>query len=822
MSVRKPTTKRPDSVKRAVRQGIMSITLAVPMATLLVPPCAWAQGTADMRFDIPAGSVSSALTQFSASAGVNISYDPQTVQGQRSPGLHGFYTPDAGLHQLLDGSELQAVALSNGGYTLIARSGAVNLAVTPVIATAEEEAKQMPGVSVITTEDIKKAPPVNDLSDIIRKMPGVNLTGNSGTGVHGNNRQIDIRGMGPENTLIMIDGRPVTSRNSIRYSVTGDRDTRGDSNWVPAEQVERIEVIRGPAAARYGNGASGGVVNIITKQPNDKTHATVALYTNMPTHENEGATKRANFGISGPLTDSFSYRVYGNVSTTENDDYDINKGHSASATTLPAGNEGVRNKDINGLLTWQLDDRQSIDFEASYSRQGNLYAGESQGNLDTSSKLAGNYLGRETNTMYREAYAITHYGDWSFGNSKVYLQYENTRNRRLNEGLGGGAEGLINSNEFTTSELKDWLAHGELNLPLATAVLQTVTLGAEWTRQELNDPASLSATASSTNPIGNYPTGTRNSEVGANIGSVFIEDNIELAPGTMITPGVRMDDHSDFGPNWSPSLNISQALWEHFTLKAGIARAFKAPNLYQLNPNYMLVSNGNGCGISGSSGCYILGNGSLNPETSVNKELGLEFKRDGWVAGLTYFRNDYRNKITVDLSESVATAGSYDVFQWANAKKAVTQGVEGTLQIPLTSNLTWSNNATWMIESQNKDTGNPLSLIPKYTLNSMLDWQVTSRLSTQLNLTTYGRQKPPTYATTRSEANGGVSSKALGSYSLVGINLGYDFTRDLRLGAGVSNLFDKRLFRKGNSSSAGAASYNQHGRAFYTSLTYSY
>ena len=100
-----------------------------------------------------------------------------------------------------------------------------------VRSTAEEALKQQPGVSIITADDIAKQPPVNDLSDIIRKMPGVNLTGNSASGSRGNNRQIDIRGMGPENTLILIDGVPATSRNSVRYSWRGERDTRGDSNW---------------------------------------------------------------------------------------------------------------------------------------------------------------------------------------------------------------------------------------------------------------------------------------------------------------------------------------------------------------------------------------------------------------------------------------------------------------------------------------------------------------------------------------------------------------------------------------------------------------
>lgn len=155
---------------------------------------------------------------------------------------------------------LTALTAGLNSQVSLAKSSDDNDETTVVEATAEQVLKQQPGVSIITSEDIKKNPPVNDLSDIIRKMPGVNLTGNSASGTRGNNRQIDIRGMGPENTLILIDGVPVTSRNAVRYSWRGERDTRGDTNWVPPEQVERIEVIRGPCGGtlRFGRSGRGG------------------------------------------------------------------------------------------------------------------------------------------------------------------------------------------------------------------------------------------------------------------------------------------------------------------------------------------------------------------------------------------------------------------------------------------------------------------------------------------------------------------------------------------------------------------------------------
>ncbi len=90
---------------------------------------------------------------------------------------------------------------------VLAQSEEIETLDTTVVQSASEELKQAQGVSIITEEDFKRRPVTNDIAEIVRTMPGINLTGNSSSGQYGNKRQIDIRGMGPENTLILIDGK---------------------------------------------------------------------------------------------------------------------------------------------------------------------------------------------------------------------------------------------------------------------------------------------------------------------------------------------------------------------------------------------------------------------------------------------------------------------------------------------------------------------------------------------------------------------------------------------------------------------------------------
>ncbi|MDF7667568.1 TonB-dependent siderophore receptor [Orbaceae bacterium ESL0727] len=718
-----------------------------------------------------------------------------------------------------------------------------------IVVTAAEQTRQALGASVITEKDIQKMPPKNDISEIIRTMPGVNLTGNSSSGQRGNNRQIDIRGMGPENTLILIDGKPVKSRMAVRYGWRGERDTRGDSNWVPADMIERIDVIRGPAAARYGDGAAGGVVNIITKKTTQEWHGTWNNYINQPTHNDEGATRRTNFSLMGGLLDNLTMRLYGNLNRTGADARDINYNHVIDPRVKPAGREGVRNKDLNGLLHWDFADKQSLEFESAVSRQGNIYAGDTQNNNPGSNPLVNKEYKHETNRMYRRTYALTHNGYWDNGvSTKSYLQYENTNNTRLDEGKAGGTEGLFAKDaKFKTTKYDNLTVHHETNLPLNVWVPQTMTVGAEYNHQQMKDPTSNTQTTTEGGSIPWIKDTNRSTKASAGLWGLFVENNMELTDTTTLTPAVRFNHQSESGSNWSPALNLAQELGDYFTLKLGAARAYKAPNLYQTNPNYLLYSRGQGCNNVSGKSCYLLGNKDLKAETSVNKEIGLEFHdNEGLVANLTYFRNDYRNKIDAG-SKPIGTAiggtnpngtpsnyANSKIFQWENVPKAVVEGLEGSITAPLSSTLNWRNNITWMLQSKNKRTGDYLSIIPQYTLNSAMDWQATDQLSLTPSLTWYGKQKPRKYNYLGEKVHDS-STNQLSPYAIVNFSGQYQFTKDFSMSAGVDNIFDKRLFRRGNSVTlidpntnsvksygAGAATYNEPGRSFFISTNLSF
>ena len=140
----------------------------------------------------------------------------------------------------------------------------------PVIVTttrfAETTGQPTPGVTVITAEDIRNSP-AQTVPDLLSQQAGINVRdfyGNNAAGA-----TVDMRGFGAsgsQNTLILVDGRRI-----------GDIDISG-VQWstVPLGAIDRIEIVRGSGAVLFGDGASAGVINIITRSPQDRaTSATV-------------------------------------------------------------------------------------------------------------------------------------------------------------------------------------------------------------------------------------------------------------------------------------------------------------------------------------------------------------------------------------------------------------------------------------------------------------------------------------------------------------------------------------------------------------------
>ena len=711
--------------------------------------------------------------------------------------------------------------------------------------TAEAQVKQSLGSSLITAKDFEKRPATNDVSEVLRTMPGVNLTGNSSTGQRGNKRQIDIRGMGPENTLILVDGKPVTSRNAERYGVRGERNSRGDSNWVPVEAIEKIEVLRGPSAARYGSGAMGGVVNIITKPVTNDLHGSLSYYTNQPEDSKEGATNRVGFNLSGALIkDVLQFRLYGNWNKTEADEVGIN------GDPAIAGREGVRNKDINGRLVWNINEKNKLTLDSGFSRQGNIYNGDTQNsnqyglvNKKTKKPVATTALAdsnAETARLYRQNYALTYEGKFDHFDNKTYIAFDKTKNSRLPEGLAGGPEGSYTSTTgFTDSILKNTRFSSEFYIPFTLGVEHMVTLGFEGTHSTLDDKQSMTQNLGEkvifvTNakgqrerkvipdPTESFPgiTKNRGGYSSQTEWAIFLEDNISVTDKLILTPSARYDHNSYSGSNVSGGLNFLYSVTDNVNVKGGIARAYKAPNLYQTNPNYLLYTRGQGCPTAGSYACYFQGNEDLKPETSWNKEIGVEYNKDGYLASLTYFRNDYRNKIVPSDKLIGVTSNKNEVYQWSNANRALVEGLEGNLTLPLIENkLSWVNNFTYMHKTKNKDTGNPLSIVPKYTLNSSLSYQITDGFDAMLTYTQYGKQTGRKVKEIRMENVAALAnSTEIGSYAVWGLSAGYNWKDTISVRIGVSNLFDKRVYRENN----GASTYNEPGRAYYATVKYSF
>ncbi|WWV54115.1 TonB-dependent siderophore receptor [Pseudomonas silesiensis] len=322
----------------------------------------WAQTDLEVQFDIPAGSLATALTRFASTAAMTVSFDPAQAAGQASAGLRGRYTVDAGLRQLLAGSKLQAVRQANGSYSLLPIIGdgaTLQLGATSISGLAIESAYgpvdgyvatrsatgtktdtpilEIPQAINVVTADQVTAQGARNLTQALRYTPGLNTGGF--TDRNGIADEITSRGFAP--TPLYFDGAYIPYAGSL-----------GGAPQIDPYTLERIEVLKGPSSVLYGQNQPGGLINLVSKRPTTEQRNQVKL--------GAGSYNRVNGAIdsSGPLDDQkeFSYRMIG---VANKGNQQVAHTHSERLLLAPS-------------LTWSPNDDTSLTLLAQIQRDDGL------------------------------------------------------------------------------------------------------------------------------------------------------------------------------------------------------------------------------------------------------------------------------------------------------------------------------------------------------------------------------------------------------------------------------------------------------------------
>ena len=302
-SGRRPSTK---PIKARLRPAAVAVHLAVSSlfvvgTTFGLASAAHAQ--ASKSYAIPAGPLGPALSRFAAEAGVLLSFDPALTAGRSSSGLSGSYTVPAGLAALVAGHGLEAVRDGSGAYSLRrmpaagkeAELSAVNVTARAEATTYQAAAatsatrinaplRDIPQTVNVVTESLIDDQGARSLQDTLQNVPGVSFHIGDGQ-----RDQAYIRG----------------------FDAIGDQYVDGLRDdglyYRDLSNIDRVEVVKGPAAVLYGRGSSGGIINRITKKPGPDAGRELELIVG------SWDEKRATFDLGGAVNEAADFRVAGAI-----------------------------------------------------------------------------------------------------------------------------------------------------------------------------------------------------------------------------------------------------------------------------------------------------------------------------------------------------------------------------------------------------------------------------------------------------------------------------------------------------------------------------
>lgn len=628
-------------------------------------------------------------------------------------------------------------------------------------------------VDVVTADQIA-ASPAQTVTDLIRNLPGVELSSRSSQGI----KRVQIRGEEPMRTLVLIDGQKVAEQKSME----------GSPLSIDPSMIERIEVIKGPASVLYGSAAIGGVINIITKKGGSQPlQGTVSTGFNT-----------ANNGVSGAAS------IYGGDKGWH---YRLGAGYEDGGNLkTPEGrmaHTDFRSKAANGFLSYDLTEDSTVGLlfdhfdlddngtNSQYVKRGKVFEttlpewkrdkvgifAETRHVNDTLERVRADVFVQKTKKDFGNRIELmptkelnvkadnkqtmtgaSLQADWALNDANYLVtgvEYEHeslkAHTRTLMPSMAPGMPEM-GTREFNKGTADTYAVFGALE----TALSDTVTLntGARYTyaatnmkisdKQPIKTPAAGGGAghgAAGGHPgtgTGGHPGTGAGEHPGAGAGG-------HPGAGGGMPPGVKPLPEPDYVGKAHKSRVVFNAglLWraqDDLTLRANWSQGFRMPLLAERNMSMRM----------GQSGDKTFGNPALKPETSDNFEVGARYLTDRWTLDTAVFYNHANHYIDRVLLQKGQNHGP-STYQWQNIGKADTVGmsVEAAYRIAGTGFEPYAD-LTWMHRKVKADHFSTTdSLAPALSATYGVRWHGAVKgmtVSTDAFAISHTRAEQPTFA----------------------------------------------------------------------------
>ncbi|GAB3634677.1 TonB-dependent receptor [Hymenobacter arcticus] len=442
-----------------------------------------------------------------------------------------------------------------------------------------------------------------------------------------------LRGLGPDQTLVLVNGKRWHQSSLINlFGSRGRGNTGTDLNTIPAASIERIEILRDGASAQYGSDAIAGVINIVLKTSTNEltANANYGAYTakyrfDDKTFDGGNFNANANYGLAVgkggfvnvtadfnqrehtqranvPAPDGIQRREYGDPKATNTSAYLNSKlPLSQNIYAYVFGGINVRKGDAYAYTRFPTSDSTDVDGNAVLGAGGSPI---SVPNRRSNAKLyPTGFDPIITSSIFDGQGAVGvrgTFGAWdvdlsnSFGSNRFHYGVKNT----LNAGLGqrsptsfdaGGFQLQQDVVDLNISRRFKTVGQG-LNLAFGSEFRR------EWYQIFAGEEGSYARYGGTTSnrPGGSqgFPGFRPSNEIHAsrnNIG-VYADAELDITKAWLVEGAVRFENYSDFGSNVTGKLATRLKLSDAFSLRGTLSTGFRAPSLAQINFNTVFTN----------------------------------------------------------------------------------------------------------------------------------------------------------------------------------------------------------------------------------------